>query len=245
MPSNEFKWKHFAPTIILWCLRWYGSTPLSYANVSDMLAERGISVHRSTIYRWFIEYAPILRKKLKKYQFIRAVSSWQLDETYVKVNGKWFYLYRAIDKHGNTLDVYFSPKRNRHAAYEFLKRVLKPYTAKRQPKTLNTDKHAAYGYAIARLIKEGKLRADVEQRQIKTLNNRIESDHAPIKKLIVATGGFKSAKRAWSTLQGFETLRKLNKGQFDEWLRRDEPEFRVRERSAFMNRLFNVETVLA
>ncbi|MEQ4664363.1 DDE-type integrase/transposase/recombinase, partial [Providencia rettgeri] len=85
----------------------------------------------------------------------------------------------------------------------------------------------------------------VKQRQIKTLNNRIESDHAPIKKLIVATGGFKSAKRAWSTLQGFETLRKLNKGQFDDWLRRYEPEFRVQERSAFMNRLFNVETVLA
>ncbi|WP_274369581.1 DDE-type integrase/transposase/recombinase, partial [Morganella morganii] len=108
-----------------------------------------------------------------------------------------------------------------------------------------TDKHAAYGYAIARLIKEGKLRADVKQRQIKTLNNRIESDHAPIKKLIVATGGFKIAKRAWSTIQGFETLRKLNKGQFDEWLRRNEPEFRVRERSAFINRLFNVETMLA
>lgn len=102
----------------------------------------GISVHRSTVYRWFIEYAPVLRKKLKKYQFIRAVSSWQLDETYVKVNGKWFYLYRAIDKYGETLDIYFSPKRHRHAAYEFLKRVLKPYPAERQPKTLNTDKHA-------------------------------------------------------------------------------------------------------
>lgn len=58
MPSNEFKWKHFAPTIILWSLRWYGSTPLSYAHVSDMLAGLGISVHRSTIYRWFIYYAP-------------------------------------------------------------------------------------------------------------------------------------------------------------------------------------------
>ena len=51
MPPNEFKWKHFAPTSILWCLRWYGATPLSYANVSYMLAERGISIHRSTIYR--------------------------------------------------------------------------------------------------------------------------------------------------------------------------------------------------
>ena len=86
IPVNEFKWKHFAPTIILWCLRWYGSIPLSYANVSDMLDEHGISLYRLMIYRWFIEYAPVLRKKLKKYQFIQAVSSWQLDETYIKVN---------------------------------------------------------------------------------------------------------------------------------------------------------------
>lgn len=202
MVSTDFKWKHFALAIILWCLRWHGSTPLSYAHVSDMLAERGISVHRSTIYRWFIEYAPVLRKKLKKYQFIRTTSSWQLDETYVKVNWKSFYLYRAIDKYGNTLDIYFSPKRNRHAAYEFLKRVLKPYSAERQPEILNTDKPAAYAYAITRLIKEGKLRADVKQRQIKTLNNRIESVHVPIKKLIISTGDFKSAKLNWSTIQG-------------------------------------------
>lgn len=65
MPSNEFKWKHFARTVILWSLRWCGSTPLSYANASDMLVERGISVYRFTIYRWFIEYTPILRKKSK------------------------------------------------------------------------------------------------------------------------------------------------------------------------------------
>lgn len=89
-----------------------------------MLAEREISVYRTTIYRRFIEYTLILRKKIKKYQFFRAVSSFQLDETYVKVNGKWFYLYRVIDKYGETLDVYFSPKRNRNAAYEFLKWVL-------------------------------------------------------------------------------------------------------------------------
>ncbi len=98
MTNPEFKWKHFAPEIILWCLRWYGSTPMSYANLSDMLAERGISVNRSTIYRWFIEYAPALRKKLRRHQFIRTDSSWQLDETYVKVKGKWHYLYRAISK---------------------------------------------------------------------------------------------------------------------------------------------------
>ncbi len=108
----------YVPKIILWCLRWcprwYGSTPMSYANINDMLVERGISVERSTIYRWFIEYSLSLRKKLRHYQFINTDSSWQLDETYVKVKGKWFYFYRAIDKQGNTLDFYFSKKRNNH-----------------------------------------------------------------------------------------------------------------------------------
>ncbi|WP_016598564.1 DDE-type integrase/transposase/recombinase, partial [Yersinia pestis] len=72
-----------------------------------------------------------------------------------------------------------------------------------------------------------------------------ESDHAPIKKLVNAAGDFKRPNRAWSTLQGFETLQRLNKGQFDIWLRRDEPKYRVREGSTFMNRLFNIEVVLA
>ncbi|MCG9659574.1 IS6 family transposase [Vibrio mediterranei] len=243
MTNSEFKWKHFAPEIILWCLRWYGSTPMSYANLSDMLQERGISVNRSTIYRWFIEYAPALRRKLRHRQFIRADFSWQVDETYVKVKGKWHYLYRAINKQGETLDFYFSHKRNKEAAYHFLKRCLRHYPKELQPHTLNTDKHSSYANAIGRLKKEGRLRADVEQRQVKSLNNGIESDHAPIKKLIVSTGGFKIRKRAWSTLQGFESLRMLNKGQFDFWLRRDERKTLVQERSSFMNRLFNVEVV--
>ncbi len=190
MTNPEFKWKHFAPEIILWCLHWYGSTPMSYANLSDMLQERGISVNRSTIYRWFIEYAPALRKKVRRRQFIRADSSWQLDETYVKVKGKWHYLYRAINKQGETLDFYFSHKRNKDAAYEFLKRCLRHYPKELQPQTLNTDKHSSYANAITRLKREGRLRVDVEQRQVKYLNNGIESDHAPIKKLVVGTGGF-------------------------------------------------------
>ena len=244
MTNSEFKWKHFAPEIILWSLRWYGTTALSYAHVSDMLAERGIFVNRSTIYRWFIEYSPKLRKKLRRYQFTTTDSSWQLDETYVRVKGKWLYLYRAINKQGETLDFYFSHKRNKESAYQFIKRCLRPYRLDNQPKTLNTDKHSSYANAITRLKEEGLLRADVNQRQIKSLNNGIESDHAPIKKLIVATGGFKVRKRAWSTIQGFESLRMLNKGQFDFWLRNDRRKTIVQERSAFINRLFNIEVVL-
>ena len=241
MANSEFKWKHFAPEIILWCVRWYGSTPMSYAYLSDMLAERGILVNRSTIYRWFIQYGPALRKKLRRYQFTRIDTSWQLDETYVK--GKWHYLYRAINKRGETLDFFFSHKRDKEAAYQFLKRCLRYYKADYQPKVLNTDKHASYGNAISRLKREGRLREDVEHRQVKYLNNGIESDHAPIKKLIVATSGFKIRKRAWSTIQGFEAIRMLNKGQFDFWLHRDGRKEQVRERSAFINELFNIDTI--
>ncbi len=170
-------------------------------------------------------------------------SSWQLDETYVKVKGKWLYLYRAINKHGQTLDFYFSHKRNRHSAYQFLRRCLRYYPSEKQPKTLNTDKHSSYGHAIAKLKRKGRLRHYVQQCQVKHLNNGIESDHAPIKKLIVATGGFKRRNRAWSTIQGFESLRMLNRGQLDFWLRTNEPKTLARERSAFMNRLFNIEVI--
>ena len=85
MAKSEFKWRHFTPELILWCVRWYGTTAMSYANLSDMLAERGVFVNRSTIYRWFIHCGPILHKKLSRYQFTRIDSFWQLDETYVKV----------------------------------------------------------------------------------------------------------------------------------------------------------------
>ena len=97
------------------------------------------------------------------------------------------------------------------------------------PNALNTDKHSSYGNAIARLKREGRLRQDAEHRQVKYLNTGIEPDHAPIKKLIEATVAFKVRKRAWSTIQGFEGVKMLNKGQFDFWLRRDEPKLRVQE----------------
>lgn len=167
---------------------------MSYANLSDILQERGISVNRSTIYRWFIEYAPALRKKLRHHQFIRIDSPWQLDDTNVKVKGKWHYLYRAINKQGETLDLYFSHKRNRDAAYVLLKQCPRYYPKELQPQTLYTDKHFSYTNAITRLYvmvkkKEGRLRADVEQQQLKYLDNGIESDHVLIKKLVVGTGG--------------------------------------------------------
>ena len=102
------------------------------------------------------------------------------------------------------MDFFFSHKGNKEAAYQFLKRCLRRYEASFHPNTLNTEKHSFYGHAIARLKREGRLRQDLEYRQVKCLYNGIESDHAPIKKLIEATGGLKVRKRACLMIQGFE-----------------------------------------
>ena len=146
-------------------------------------------------YRWFIEYSSDLRKRLRRgYQFIPTDSSWQIDETYVKVKVKWHYLHRAINNLGETLDFYFSPKRNNHAAYQFLKRCLRYYKKDRQPKILNMDKHTSYAYAIACLKKEGKLCKDIKQRRIKYLKNGIESDYARNEKAHQRRTGFPSTR---------------------------------------------------
>ena len=159
------------------------------------------------------------------------------------MKGKWHYLYHAINKRGETQTSISSPKFNNDAAYQFLERCLRYYKKDRQPKILNTDKYASYAYAIAYLKKEVKLRKDINHRQIKYLNNGIKYDHAPIKKLINTGRGFLVQERAWSIIQGYESLRMLSKGDFDIWLRRDERKTFVRKRSTFINLPFNVGTV--
>ena len=103
---SEFKWRHFEGEIILWAVRWYCRYGISYRDFEQMMGERGVPVDHSTIYRWVQKYAPEIEKRLR-WQWRRPQSrSWRIDETYVKVRGKWAYLYRALDKHGNTIDFY-------------------------------------------------------------------------------------------------------------------------------------------
>src|SRR3546814_9537582 len=95
--------------VILWAVRWYCRYPISYRDLEEMLAERGISVDHTTIYRWVQCYAPEMEKRLRWFWRRGFDPSWRLDETYVKVRGKWTYLYRAVDKRGDTIDFYLSP----------------------------------------------------------------------------------------------------------------------------------------
>src|SRR3546814_1798700 len=106
---TDFKWRHFQGDVILWAVRWYCRYPISYRDLEEMLAERGISVDHTTIYRWVQCYAPEMEERLRWFWRRGFDPSWRLDETYVKVRGKWTYLYRAVDKRGDTIDFYLSP----------------------------------------------------------------------------------------------------------------------------------------
>ncbi len=221
---NPFKGRHFQRDIILWAVRWYCKYGISYRELQEMLAERGVNVDHSTIYRWVQRYAPEMEKRLRWYwRNPSDLCPWHMDETYVKVNGRWAYLYRAVDSRGRTVDFYLSSRRNSKAAYRFLGKILNNVKKWQIPRFINTDKAPAYGRALALLKREGRCPSDVEHRQIKYRNNVIECDHGKLKRIIGATLGFKSMKTAYATIKGIEVMRALRKGQASAFYYGDPP----------------------
>ncbi len=128
--------------------------------------------------------------------------SWRVDETYVKVKGKWTYLYRAIDKRGYTIDFYLSSTRNMKTAKRFLGKALKSIKPWAHPQAINTDKAPTFGPAIDELKEEGKCPKDTVHRQVKYLNNIFEADHGKLKRLINPVRGFKIKKDSLCNDQG-------------------------------------------
>lgn len=215
---GDFRWRHFRGDIILWAARWYCKYGISYRNLEEMLEERGVDVDHTTLYRWVQYYAPEMEKRLRWYWKRPSITrSWRVDETYVKVEGKWTYLYRAVDKDGDTIDFYLSSARNAKAAKRFLGKALNGMKDWEKPLKINTDKAPTYAIAIRELKAEGKCPDDTEHRQVKYLNNVIEADHGKLKQLIRPVRGFKSLKTAYATIKGFEVMRALHKGQAALW----------------------------
>ncbi len=179
-----------------------------------MLAERGVNVDHSTIYRWVQRYAPEMEKRLRWYwRNPSDLCPWHMDETYVKVNGRWAYLYGPSTA-GAALSIFISPPvvtAKLHTG--FLGKILNNVKKWQIPRFINTDKAPAYGRALALLKREGRCPSDVEHRQIKYRNNVIECDHGKLKRIIGATLGFKSMKTAYATIKGIEVMRALRKGQ--------------------------------
>ena len=209
--TNPIKWKHYEPEIILLNVRWYLKYSLSYRNLEEMMKERGLDVVHTTIMRWVHEYAPALDRRIRPH-LKPTNDSWKVDETYIKVKGKWKYLYRSVDSEGNTLDFMLSAKRDKKAAKRFFRKVLKG-KHNQNPRVINVDKNAAYPPAIGELKSGEKLPDKTKLRRIKYLNNLVEQDHRFIKKITNPGLGFYSFNTARQTIRGIEAMHMIRKGQ--------------------------------
>jgi transposase-like protein len=209
--QNVFKWKHYEPEIILLTVRWYLKYSLSFRDLVEMMEERGLYLAHTTIMRWVHQYGPELEKRIRRH-LKQTNHSWRVDETYIKIKGKWRYLYRAVDSNGNTIDFLLCARRNRKAAKRFFRKALRS-SHTQSPRSITVDKNAAYPPAIGELQKEKKLSIDVEVRQIKYLNNIVEQDHRFIKKLVRPMLGFQSFRTAARILKGIEAMHMIKKGQ--------------------------------
>jgi len=176
-----------------------------------MLAERGVSVAHTTVMRWVQHYVPVFEKRWMKYARPTG-SSWRVDETYIRVKGKWTYLYRAVDKQGQTVDFLLSEKRDMAAAKRFFIKAIKNNES---PAKITLDGYEASHRAVAELKAEGVLLESVEVRTSKYLNNLVEQDHRRVKQRYYPMLGFKSFSNAAVTLSGIELAQKIRKGQFD------------------------------
>ncbi len=205
-----FRRRRFPVEIILVCVRWYCKYGISYRDLTEMMQERGVEVAPSTIMRWVHRYAPELEKRVRAFQGYGS-KSWRVDETYVKVGGRWKYLFRAVDKHGVLIDCMLSDGRNTRAAHRFLAKAL---TVMRDwpPISVTTDKLRSYPEAIERLKRDGQLPRDTRHRTSKYLNNMIEADHGALKQVIKPTRGFQTMKTATATIKGFEIMRMIRRG---------------------------------
>jgi transposase-like protein len=211
-----FKGRHFDRSLILLCVRWYLAYNLSLRNLEEMMAERGISVDHATVHRWVVQYSPDLldRFNLRK----RSVSrKWHVDETYIKVRGRWMYLYRAIDSNGDTVEFWFSERRNLAAAKRFLRKAMQRHG---MPERIVIDGSQTNREAILSCDTESRLQdrsgctlKPIRIRQSAYLNNRIEQDHRAVRRRVRPMLGFKSKTSARVILSGIEMVHMMRKGQ--------------------------------
>jgi len=172
--KRVFQRLHYPIDVILVCVRWYVAYPLSLRHLEEMMAERGVSVDHSTVHRWAIKLLPVLGKAFRRRK--RPVGkSWRMDETYIKVNGAWKYLYRAVDKAGNTIDFLLRAHRDKAAARRYFEQSIDQSGANLASlKDLNATREQP-----------------IKIRQQKYLNNIVEQDHRAIKRRTRPMMGFK------------------------------------------------------
>lgn len=234
MPSKQpFKRHRFPPAVILCAVRMYLRYPLSSQDVIDLLAEQRLDVDRSTVFRWVQKFSPELSRRAERH-LRRSSLDWHVDETYIRVGGKWRYLWRAIDANGQLVDFRLTVRRDAKAAKAFLNKAIERARLHR-PVSICTDKAPTYRKVIRAINHRYDPHFDhIRHIDRKYLNNRIESDHAALKRLFGCRQSFRSLRSAKATLQGMETIRTIKNGHIQS------RETSVRGEIAFVNALFGL-----
>jgi putative transposase len=206
MPVS-FKGAHFPQDIILMGVRWYVAYPLSYRHVEELMEERGVPVDHATVQRWVVKYSPQLEEAFHRRKH-PVESSWRMDETYIRVKGTWRYLYRAVDKQGQTIDFLLTEQRDQEAALRFLQQAIRCHGV---PEKITIDGSEANAVAIKRYNEAYGTHIII--RQVQYLNNVVEQDHRAVKRMARPMLGFKAFEAAQRTLAGIELMHMLKKRQ--------------------------------
>jgi putative transposase len=210
----DFKGAHYPKLVVLHAVFFYLRYPVSYRDLEEIMEERGVDVDHATLNRWVIKYSPLIAAQAQTKKRPTA-NSWRMDETYIKVKGKWMYHYRAVDRDGQTLDFMLSERRDKPAARRFFRRTIGNNGI---PDRIVIDKSGANlaGLeAVNVILKFTGTGQTIKILQVKYLNNILEQDHRFIKRITGRMLGFKAFHSASATLEGIETAHMIRKGQFD------------------------------
>jgi transposase, IS6 family len=196
----------FPPEVIVLAVRWYLRFAISYRDVEELLAERGIEVDHTTIYRWVQQFTPLLAEAARPCRHTVG-NRWQVDETYTKVTGQWRYVYRAIDQFGQVIDVFVSPRRDATASLRFFQQAIA--ATKVMPVEVVTDKAAAYPIVLDEVLPA------VWHRTERYANNHIECDHGRLKAWLRPMRGLKEDRTARVVVAGHALVQNIHRGHYE------------------------------
>jgi IS6 family transposase len=203
--SLSFAGFRFPPDVVLMAVRWYLRYGLSYRDVEELLAERGVDVDHVTIYRWVQRFTPLVIDAVRPCRH-SVGDRWFVDETYVRVAGVWRYLYRAVDQHGQVIDVLVSKRRNVAAATKFFETML---AGRERPREVTTDLAAP----LLRVVDE--LLPGVLHDTTQFANNRIECDHGRLKARLRPMRGLRTDRTASTVIRGHAFVQNLRRGHYE------------------------------